>query len=134
MIYPDFVGNQTPEFFGEHDAVYFLERYFSKGIQTALRRVPLKATKAYRNIEDILCDVELIPLETSSKTYTVDDLKRHIATDALVPFPKVYDEYSIVAHAGIAQSDRPIAMVNHPDGVRFYAHPDIAKFIKRIPV
>ena len=133
MTHPDFVGDQTPKVFDEHSAVYFFSRMQKmSGVSVNTDRIPLNAAKKYKNVEDILSDVSLIPLET--REYTVQELKTHVSQDALVPFPTFFPEFSILAHAGKAALDKPIAFVNHPDGAYYVPHKEIAKYIRRVPV
>lgn len=130
---PKFVGDQTPKAFDENSSVHFTHRIRNDaGISMSISRVPLKVAKKYKNIEDILLDVKLIPLD--KKVYTLQDLTRHITQDALVPFPTFYPEFSILAHTSSSPIDRPIAYVNHPDGAFYVAHPEIAKYVRRVPV
>lgn len=131
---PAFVGDQTPKFFDENSAVYFTYRYWHSAKKTAMTvaKVLLKVAKKYKNIEDILSDISLIPLE--ERSYTIDELKRHISVDALVPFPEFYPEYSILAYTSKSDIDKPIVFVNHPDGAFYVAHPEIEKYIRRVPV
>lgn len=133
MTHPDFVGDQTPKFFDDKSAVHFTNRFNSRsGVSMSISRVYLNVAKKYKNIEDILSDVKLIPLET--KQYTIDELKRHITMDAFVPFPKFYEEFSILAHSSSSPLDRPIAFVNHPEGAFYVPNPEIQKFIRRVPI
>lgn len=131
MSMPDFVGDQTPKSFDEHSAVYFWHRLRTQGgIAAPQLRVPLASVKKYRNIEDILSDVKLIPLET--KKYSIRELQDHIRNDALVGFSPVFYDWNIIAHCGTAVQDKPIAFVNDPNGAYYVAHPQASKYIKRL--
>jgi hypothetical protein len=125
MINPDFVGDQTPKFFDEHTSVYFAEK-------AGIYRIPLTVAKRYKNLEDILSDVGLIPIEYTY--YTIDEMKRQVASDINREFPRFFPEYSVLAHAGKSTLERPIALIRHPDGDFYVPTKEIHKYIRRIPV
>jgi hypothetical protein len=131
MSDPLFVGDQTPRFFDQNSAVHFFIRMIGRnGVESKSARVPIMSTKGYPLIEDLLCDLEILPLEPPKDIKT---LQREVSIDALVEFGTVFDDYGIVAHAGKSPMDKPIAkVVFGPDKTRYYAHPHIRRMVKRI--
>lgn len=134
MTLPAFVGDQTPKIFDDSNCAYFTHRYeISPGKLTmSMSKTPLKIAKKYKNIEDILSDVSLLPL--AADKYDFNTLRRHIALDSMSGFPEFFPEFSILAYASKSDHDRPIVFINDPNGPYYVAHPEISKFIRRVPV
>lgn len=111
-----------------------IKKSFDRGIQVFIQRVKLEMSKPYSNIDDILSDVKLIPLDHKNVGSNIRVLSRLIMEDGLVPPPTVYDEYSVIAYTGNNSFDRPIALVEENGKKTYYAHPEISRLVRRIDV
>jgi hypothetical protein len=129
----DLIGNQTPKDFNGGDySIHFMVPVYHNGVSDfQMRRVLVKTARSYYSLEEILGDQTLIPL--NSKAYDIKTLQKHLAMDSRRGFGIEFSEHGIVAYAGISPYDKPIAVINEPNGtVRYFASPIISNLIKRI--
>ena len=129
----DLIGNQTPKDFNGGDySVHFMVPVISNGVSDfQMRRVPVKHVRNYYSIEELLGDDDIIPPNT--RGYDRPTLQKHVAVDSRRGFGVEIPDYKIIAYSGISPYDKPIAVVNEPNGtVKYFASPIISNLIKRI--
>jgi hypothetical protein len=129
----DLIGDQTPLPSVKDIAVYFMVPVVGMSGNTEsfqMQRVVCERVRNYYSIEEILDDYSILP--ENSKKYTVEVLKRHIASDSRRGMGTHLPEHNIVAYSGAGAYDKPIASINVGGTVRYILNPNFSNMVKRV--
>lgn len=101
-----------------------------QGVNILTRRIPINTIRGYKLLEDILVDVNLIPLDRGAR-FTVNELKYQIIRDTFIYDVDYFPEYGIVSTFGRSPYDNPIIVTIQDGQEVYYPHPEIKYQVRR---